>query len=367
MKALRGLCIFLVGISISSSAQQPSPSTASPSNTPTQGVAKNSSGKSRQINLDVLVTDKSGRPQTGLQQQDFTVLDDKTPQKILSFSAVTEPPVKADAPVEIILLLDTLNSSFDAISDARRHLDKYLHQNGGKLAYPMSIAVFSSSGLKMGQTPSLDGNALSESLKANIDIGLSSIQAGKDSSGATDLFVSSIGGLNSLIANKARVSGRKIVIWISPGWPSLAGAEVRMGPKPKQDMFASVVAASTALRIGRITLYNINPEGSAVNASRLAAKFGYESFVKGVTNADAVSPANLSLPVLAIQTGGRVLVNGNDISSQIQSCVDEANAFYTLSFAAAPTEHPDKYHNLELKVDKPGLTARTSTGYYAQP
>jgi VWFA-related protein len=365
MKALHGLCIFLVGIAIPLSAQQPSSSTAPA--TPAQGAAQSSAGKTRQINLDVLVTDKSGKPQAGLQQQDFIVLDDKTPQNILSFSAVTEPPVKADAPVEIILLLDTVNTLFDAISDARRHLDKYLRQNGGKLAYPTSVAVFSSAGLKMGKTPSLDGNALSESLKANNDIGLASIQDAKGSSGATDNFVKSIGGLNSLIATKAKTPGRKIVIWISPGWPSLAGAEVRMGPKPKQDMFASVVAASTALRIGRITLYNINPEGSAVNASRLAAKFGYESFVKGVTSADSVSPANLSLPVLATQTGGRVLVNGNDIASQIQSCVDEANAFYTLSFAAAPTEHPDKYHSLELKVNKPGLTVRTSTGYYAQP
>ena len=27
----------------------------------------------------------------------------------------------------------------------------------------------------------------------------------------------------------------------------------------------------------------------------------------------------------------------------------------------------DEYHTLEVKVDKPGLTARTRTGYYAQP
>jgi VWFA-related protein len=367
MKALHGLCIFLVSASIPLSAQQPSSSIASTTtNTPSQSVPSGSGGKNRQINLDVVVTDKSGKTQAGLQEQDFTLLDDKAPQKVLSFGSVTEPPVKADAPVEIVLLLDTVNTPSDAISDARRHLDKYLRQNGGKLAYPTSLAVFSSAGLKMGAA-SLDGNALGEILKANNDIGLTSIHDPKSSAGGTDLFVKSIGTLNSLIAAKAKVPGRKIVIWIGSGWPLLAGAEVRMGPKPKQDLFASVVAASTALRLARVTLYNVDPGGSAVNVSKLADKFGYESFVKGVTNANSVSPANLALQVLATQTGGRVLINGNDISGQIQSCVDEANAFYVLSFAGAPAERPDQYHTVELKVNKPGLSARTSTGYYSQP
>jgi hypothetical protein len=30
-------------------------------------------------------------------------------------------------------------------------------------------------------------------------------------------------------------------------------------------------------------------------------------------------------------------------------------------------EHADEYHELEVKVDKPGMKARTNTGYYAEP
>ena len=45
-----------------------------------------SGGTDRQITLDVQVTDKSGKPIRGLQEQDFTVLDDKQPKKIVSFS-----------------------------------------------------------------------------------------------------------------------------------------------------------------------------------------------------------------------------------------------------------------------------------------
>ena len=80
-----------------------------------------------------------------------------------------------------------------------------------------------------------------------------------------------------------------------------------------------------------------------------------------------MTPPNLALQVLVTRSGGRVLTTGNDIPSQIEDCVSDAKAFYVLSFEAIPTEHPNDYHNLELKLDKPGLTARTSAGYYAQP
>jgi len=40
------------------------------------------------IYLDVVVTPKSGEPVSGLQQQDFTVMDNKAPVAISSFRAV---------------------------------------------------------------------------------------------------------------------------------------------------------------------------------------------------------------------------------------------------------------------------------------
>jgi VWFA-related protein len=367
MQALHGFCIFFVSASIPLLAQQASVAAApSAANTPAQATAQNSTSTNRQITLDVVVENKSGKPQAGLQQQDFTLLDNKVSQKILSFNAVDVLTAKADPPTEVILLIDTMNTSLDAISDARLQIEKYLRQNDGKLAYPTSIAVFSDSGLKMSGTSTIDGNALSASLKATREIGLRSLHAAAGSSGDSDRFVSSITGLNTLVAAKSRIPGRKIVIWFSSGWPLLTGTETSMSLKTKQDLFASVVAAAEALRRFHLTLYNIDPENTFGSPKR-SAKFSYLSFVKGVSSPGDVSPANLSLQVLATQSGGKVLINGNDIASEIQSCVDDAHAFYVLSFERAVTDRPDQYHSLELKISKPGLTARTTTGYYAQP
>jgi hypothetical protein len=47
--------------------------------------------------------------------------------------------------------------------------------------------------------------------------------------------------------------------------------------------------------------------------------------------------------------------------------VAEAKAYYTLGFDPPSAEHTDEYHELEVKVDKPQMKARTNSGYYAEP
>src|ERR1700741_2467827 len=62
------------------------------------------------IMLDVVANDKSGRPVANLTQQDFTVLDNKQPQNILSFQALGQ--TSADSGLEIVLVVDAVNTSF---------------------------------------------------------------------------------------------------------------------------------------------------------------------------------------------------------------------------------------------------------------
>ena len=40
--------------------------------------------------------------------------------------------------------------------------------------------------------------------------------------------------------------------------------------------------------------------------------------------------------------------------------------FYSVSFDPPPADGPNEYHKLEVRIDKPGLSARTNTGYYDQ-
>jgi VWFA-related protein len=319
----------------------------------------------RQITLDVQVTDKSGTLIRGLRKQDFTLLDDKQAKNILSFHAVDSAAVStADPPVEIVLVVDAVNASFQAVNYERSEVKKFLLQNGGKLAQPVSLVVFSDSGTKIQDGSSRDGNALT-ALYDQYDTGLRSIKRSQGIYGAAERFDLSLKTLTSIVAYEETRPGRKLVIWFSPGWPLLSGPNIQLSRKDEQQLFNSIVAASTGLRQARITLYSVDPLGLA-DAGSVRISY-YEEFLKGVASPERALPADLGLQVLVVQSGGRVFNGSNDLTASIANCAADADAFYVLSFDAARAEQPNEYHSLGVTVDKPGITARTRTGYYAQP
>jgi len=93
----------------------------------------------------------------------------------------------------------------------------------------------------------------------------------------------------------------------------------------------------------------------------------YEEFLKPVAAARNVQAGNLALQVLARQSGGQALNSSNDITEQVNRCVADADAFYTLTLDQAPSDRPNELHSLDVKVETPGLTARTRNLYYGQP
>lgn len=98
-----------------------------------------------------------------------------------------------------------------------------------------------------------------------------------------------------------------------------------------------------------------------------AGPLTYLGYVKGVKAPKEAGPSNLSVKVLATQTGGRVMPPNNGLQAQIDSCVQDATAYYTVSFDPPHADHPDEYHDLKVQIGKSGLIARTSTGFYNQP
>ena len=54
-----------------------------------------------------------------------------------------------DPPVEIVLVVDAVNASFQAVNYDRIEIKKFLLQNGGKLVQPVSLVIFSEAGTKI--------------------------------------------------------------------------------------------------------------------------------------------------------------------------------------------------------------------------
>jgi VWFA-related protein len=319
--------------------------------------------------LDVVVKDKSEKAVTGLEEKDFAVLDNGSPQKILSFKATAAGSAPAnvqaaDPPVRIILLVDEVNTSFTRVAYEREQIKKFLQQNEGVLAHPMSMAFFSDTGTEMQNESTRDGNALLQAFDQH-ETALRSIRRDQGFYGAVERLQLSLKTLQSLAAKEAQTPGRKMVVWISPGWPILSGPGIELTSKEQAGLFATIVSLSTELRTARITLYNVNPEGA--DAAAGIRVFYYREFLKPITAAKNVLPGNLALQVLAEQSGGEVFTPSNDITAQLSRCVSDVDAFYTLTLDAAAPDKPNEYHALTVKIATAGLTARTRAGYYAQP
>jgi VWFA-related protein len=356
------LQLFLVVLLLSFPGQSNAQSQPSVEPVPSAKIAPSPApgGTDRKITLDVQVTDSSGAPVRGLQQADFAMLDNKLPQNIVSFHAVDNGvPSAADPPIEIVLVIDAVNASFTVITTERNEIKKFLLQNGGKLAQPVSLIFFSAAGTKMQNGASRDGNALTELY----DQSVSGMRPNNLS--GTERFDLSIKTLSSLAEYEAKRPGRKLMIWISPGWPLLSGGTLELTPKDFQWLFNSIVELSGELRQAGITLYDVDPLGVS-NAGGTRIMY-YQDFLKGVTSPKKVQPGDLSLQVLAVQSGGRVFNSTNDLTTAIANCAADADAFYVLSFNAPPADVANEYHTIDVTVSKPGSTARTRSGYYIRP
>jgi len=360
MTAFLSLLLLMAGLSSQGFAQQGAPPAQVPP--PAEPPAAPAPGADRRITLDVVVTDHSGKPVPGLQQQDFTVLDNKQPRTISSFSAVVETGIPDDRSQQAVVLVDAINTPFNAVAFQREQLDRFLRQGGGELPLPMSLSVLTDTSESQ-PVATRDGNTLAGSLNSS-QSGLRAINRAQGFYGGRERLQISLGALDRLAFYEATRPGRKLVIWLGPGWPLLEAPGLEPGTRDQEWLFRNIVRLSTAMREARVTIYNVDQPGMTESLSQT---FYYENFLKGVDSAKKVQNGNLALQVLAVQSGGRVLNTSNDVGNSIATCLADAKVFYTLSFDAPVGNYPNEYHSLQVKVGKPGLTARTRTGYYAQP
>jgi VWFA-related protein len=318
------------------------------------------------MKLDVVVTDSSGRPVPGLQLRDFTVLDNGSPSKILAFQASDGTVAKPESPVEVILLIDELHMPMELVRRQQTAVDAFLRENGGHLAEPVSLFMLTDSGLWLVAEASKDGNALASrlghegkpGLVRRFNGGLRGEMLASQSRTDTDSMLS-LQALGQIGTAERRRPGRKLLLWIGPGWGIGSGAYSE-NTGPRNDTYYAARWFSTLLREARIALYSFSV--GETEPSQL-----YMAYLHGVDSTHKASSMHFYRKVLAVESGGRVLDRSFDLVSQIESCVREASAYYTLSLNPSFADHPDEYHELQVQIDKPDLTARTTTGYYDQP
>ena len=336
----------------------PPASLSSPATNTTEGIIK----------LDVVVTDNSGKPVSGLKLTDLTLLDNGQPEKILSFQTFDAITATPDPLVEVILVIDTLNLRHDLIPLAKSEAESFLRRNNGHLAQPVSLYFLSnpltpsmrdpgssSPRLSSMPQPSTDGNALADVIARGNDLpvirGIPAFHVDRSfgikvSGTGRPGLDPSLSSLGSIVLAERHRPGRKLLFWLGPGWQTWDNA------------FDEITEFSTRLREARIALWSWPYPNS---------DFTYQGFLAPVRSAKQALGGNLALDVLAIQSGGGLLNTSSELATMIHKCIEQERDFYTLTFDPPLTDEVDDYHDLKVAVSQPNLTVRTRTGYYNEP
>ncbi len=317
------------------------------------------SNPSKVMHLDVDVDDKKGAPIQGLTESDFTVLDNGAKPNGLQFKAVAA----GQGQLEVILVMDAVNSSFQTVSYEQQQLEKYLKTPGLKLPNPTSLAYITDKGAEIQKGFTQDGGQLELALE-KISTGLRFITRNTGYWGNDERYSTSFQALDQILTYCSQLPGRKVVIWVSPGWPLMSGVRTELDGTQEKEVFQQIVAESALMRYARVTMDDINPRG--LNSS-LLRDYYYREFTKGVSKLSDVYLGDLGLQVLAEQSGGKVIEADNDISRSVARLMDNTSSWYEFNFPMPAAEKPNEFHSTEVKVDKPDAKAHTRVGYYNQP
>ena len=71
------------------------------------------------------------------------------------------------------------------------------------------------------------------------------------------------------------------------------------------------------------------------------------------------------LAELADMTGGRAVINTNAPEARVPEVFAESHSYYSLGFPPADPTRNGRFHKIEVKVDRRGVSVHTRAGYYA--
>jgi len=381
------LCGFLLLFSASPArSQETNPAVASDTSQTSQDASAGTVLKrvTRAVVLDVVVTDKAGRPVSGLGTADFTLLEDGQLQAIASFEAsASAHPVpnahearasKESSPVprpeiaQVILLLDEMNTGFKDLAYARYSMGKLLRKNGGQLQQSTALMALTDQGLKLLHDSTRDGNALWNSL----DHHSPQLPWRLNGSvyGASERLGISLGALAEIASAGEGSTVRRNIIWISPGFPILSGLDIT--PESRDKAFAAIRNLSDKLLRARVTVYTVDPRG-VPEASSLSTLSSASPSTFNATYFQIFSQTNnpafgdLALQHFARETGGKSFWGHNNIDAEVASSISAGTNYYALSYYPSNSLFDGNFRKIAVTLRRPGLAARTRDGYFAMP
>ena len=335
--------------------------------------------ETRVVLIHVEVNDSHRQPVPGLSRDAFTVTDSGKPREIRIFSvegmdaAPAVPPSSTTLPLNVfsnhspaaqrpahatVILLDAINNYWDDLAAARQRLIAMV----GKLREGERIAVYVATtrpaGIVVVQDFTTDRVRLLRSIQAFRPPPISPapglghptgipqapgmnlpppVPPGEGEAMRRLAVLDTMSAFRTLSGHLGKLPGRKSLLWLTSGLP----------PKQLREMPDPYERAAAALNEANVAVNVLDDDGVGDPHRRWG------------------STASWTLQQFADSTGGKAYVGRNDLENMLVESIQAPRVTYTLGFYLPDDERDDKFHPLQVRVNRPHLNLSYRKGYYA--
>ena len=172
---------------------------------------------------------------------------------------------------------------------------------------------------------------------------------------STDVTTNTLAGLESLMRTAAQQSGRKLVFFVSDGF-YLNDRNTGFATKLRE-------VTDAAVRSG-VVIYSLDARGM-ISMTDVTSNRADPEGKLARSNIGEISASQDALSALASDTGGRALLNSENLTDGINRAVRETSNYYLLSWRPDSEEQKAAgFKRIEIAVlNRPDLTVRLPKGY----
>jgi VWFA-related protein len=410
--------VLLAGLTLLARGASPLPAQAPPS--PTESFSERV--EVNVVDVDVYVVDKHGNPVSDLKREEFEVFEDGKPVPVVNFYAVSgkpatppaatpvppprpqaapEPPA-APAPsaesqqLHLVVYVDNLNLTPFHRNRVLRQLRGFLNGRLGPEDQVMLVTYDRALHVRHPFVPV--AKALETDLSAIEKMPGNGVQLASERRQIFQLlqeehdvpcdakarqvtaYVESrynetavrLNALRALISSLAGLPGRKAVLYVSDDLAFQPGDEAvqllqevcsAKVDRPR-DIVGILRRLTTDANARRVTFYTLEaagvppPPSSSVESAGATLASSFEFFER--------SNRQDGLFNLASETGGRAILQANDVAAPLAQVAEDLRSYYSLGYT--PGHQGDgRVHSIKVEVKRRGVTARYSQTYRDQP
>jgi VWFA-related protein len=427
MKKSPSLALALIfSLCINALAQTPAPSQTPQTLAPQQAEDDDEEVVRITTNLvqvDAVVTDKNGKLVTDLRPEEVEILEDGRPQKITNFSFVStvgDTPQPQPAPASnvdktapppppvrlrpeqvrrtVALVVDDLGLSFESTYFVRRALKKFVDEQ----LQPGDLVAIVRTGGGMGALQQFTSD------KRQLYAAIERVRWNPNGRGGTGAFtpispdpvapavgeisnldeadmrpntdevdqlredifaVGTLGALNYVVRGMRELPGRKSILLMSDGIRIFNMDDPTRSSRVLQSLRLLTDLANRA----SVVIYTMDARG--LQTLNLAASdnvigMSVEDIEdKLAKRRDDFFESQSGLDYLARQTGGFPIRNNNDLSAGIRRVLEDQKGYYLIGYRPDESTFDAKtgrrrFHQISLRLKRPGLKHRTRTGFF---